>query len=140
MHREIVDQKGAGMTDEVLEQVRQRYAAAATAVTATGRGALAVVDAAGCCTPTTSPEANISCCGAGDVDAAFGSTLYSAGEQGELPAEAVAASQPGLRQPDGQWPSCARVRRCSTSAQAAGLTCCSRRGGSGRPATPTAST
>ncbi len=53
--------------DEVREQVRQRYAAAAGAVT--------------------------TCCGgAGEVEAAFGSALYSADEQGELPAEAVAAS------------------------------------------------
>jgi len=77
---------------EVQEQVRARYAAAATAVTATGRDALAVVDADQSCAPTT-VEANASCCGGGGaVDAAFGSALYSAGEQGELPAEAVAAS------------------------------------------------
>lgn len=81
------------MTDPVREQVRRRYAAAATAVTATGRDALAVVDAAGCCSSTASAEANASCCGGGgEVDAAFGSTLYSAGEQDELPASAVAAS------------------------------------------------
>ncbi|MGI9156760.1 MAG: arsenite methyltransferase [Marmoricola sp.] len=77
---------------DVQEQVRARYAAAATAVSATGREALALVDADQCCTPAAS-EANASCCGGGgEVDAAFGSTLYSAGEQGELPAEAVAAS------------------------------------------------
>ncbi len=77
---------------DVQEQVRARYAAAATAVSATGRDALAVVDADQCCTPTTA-EANALCCGGGDeVDAAFGSSLYSAGEQGELAAEAVAAS------------------------------------------------
>jgi len=76
----------------VREQVRARYAAAATAVSATGRDALAVVDADQCCTPTAA-EANVSCCGGGGaVDAAFGSALYSAGEQGELPAKAVAAS------------------------------------------------
>jgi arsenite methyltransferase len=80
------------MTDQVREQVRQRYAAAATAVTATGRDALAVVDAAGCYTSTASPGANASCCGGGEVDAAFGSALYSTGEQSELPAQAVAAS------------------------------------------------
>ncbi len=77
---------------DVREQVRARYAAAATAVSATGRDALAVVDADQCCAPTTA-EANAACCGGGGaVDAAFGSSLYSAGEQGELPAEAVAAS------------------------------------------------
>ena len=88
------------------EQVRARYAAAAVAVTSSGRSALEVVDADQCCTPTAAgtatagtatagtaaPEANASCCGGGEVDAAFGSALYSAGEQGELPAEAVAAS------------------------------------------------
>jgi len=76
---------------DVQEQVRARYAAAATAVSSTGRDALAVVDADQCCLPST-VAANASCCGGGGaVDAAFGSTLYSAGEQGELPAEAVAA-------------------------------------------------
>lgn len=67
------------MTDQVREQVRQRYAAAATAVTATGRDALAIVDAAGCYTSS-------------EADAAFGSALYSTGEQSELPAQAIAAS------------------------------------------------
>ena len=83
------------MTDtELREQVRARYAAAATAVTATGRDALAVVDAdQSCCGPASTIDANASCCGgSGEVDDAFGSALYSAGEQGELPAEAVAAS------------------------------------------------
>jgi SAM-dependent methyltransferase len=80
------------MTDPIREQVRARYAAAATAVTTTGRDALAVVDAARCCTPLAT-EADESCCGAGvEVDAAFGAALYSADEQGQLPAEAVAAS------------------------------------------------
>jgi arsenite methyltransferase len=75
---------------DVREQVRARYAAAAIAVTATGRDALAVVDADQCCSPTGTTD---SCCGDGvEVDAAFGSALYSADEQGELPAEAVAAS------------------------------------------------
>ncbi|MBE7189858.1 arsenite methyltransferase [Jatrophihabitans endophyticus] len=71
------------------EQVRSRYAAAATAVTA-GRNALAVVNAdRSCCAPAE----NASCCGGtGEVDDAFGSSLYSADEQGELPAEAIAAS------------------------------------------------
>jgi SAM-dependent methyltransferase len=59
------------MTDtELREQVRARYAAAASAVTA---------------------DADRSCC-AGTVDDGFGSALYSVDEQGELPAEAVAAS------------------------------------------------
>ncbi len=37
---------------DVREEVRARYAAAATAVSATGRDALAVVDADQCCTPS----------------------------------------------------------------------------------------
>ena len=54
------------------EQVRERYAAAAQAVTGatgSGRTALQVVDADQCCLPsadvTGSPAANVSCCGAG---------------------------------------------------------------------------
>jgi arsenite methyltransferase len=81
---------------DVREQVRARYAAAAIAVRASGRDALTLVDADQCGTPGTGEgavAANASCCGAGgEVDAAFGSSLYSAGEHGELPADAVAAS------------------------------------------------
>jgi len=55
--------------------------------------ALTVVDADQCCAPSTAAAANASCCvGGGEVNAAFGSSLYSADEQDELPAEAVAAS------------------------------------------------
>jgi arsenite methyltransferase len=81
------------MTDsDVREQVRQRYAAAAAAVTAGAGSALTVVDADQCCPPSAA-EANASCCGGGtEVDAAFGASLYSPDEHGELPAEAVAAS------------------------------------------------
>jgi arsenite methyltransferase len=70
------------MTDiELREQVRARYAAAAGAVLDTGRDALGVVDAdQGCCS------------GSGEVGDAFGAALYSADEQSELPADAVAAS------------------------------------------------
>lgn len=74
---------------DVREQVRQRYAAAAVSVrTATG-SALTVIDVDPCC----GPDANTSCCGSGSaVDAAFGAALYSAAEQDELPAAAIAAS------------------------------------------------
>jgi SAM-dependent methyltransferase len=76
--------------NELREQVRTRYAAAATAVTRGSADALQIVDAAqSCCAPTD----NASCCGgSGEVDDAFGAALYSAAEQRELPAEAVAAS------------------------------------------------
>jgi arsenite methyltransferase len=75
---------------DVREQVRQRYAAAATSVMASGADALAALDADQCCGAPSSAE---SCCGgSGNVDDAFGSALYDANERGELPAEAVAAS------------------------------------------------
>ncbi|WP_188197658.1 arsenite methyltransferase [Nonomuraea sp. SYSU D8015] len=51
---------------ELREQIRQRYAAAALAVTP--------------------------CCGDPGIEAGFGAGLYGAGERAELPAEAVAAS------------------------------------------------
>ncbi|GAB3493139.1 class I SAM-dependent methyltransferase [Flexivirga lutea] len=80
----------ADLTHETREQVRARYAAAATAVTRGDRNALDVVDADQSC---GAPTDNASCCGGtGEVDDAFGAALYSADEQGELPAEAVAAS------------------------------------------------
>ncbi|OYO03179.1 arsenite S-adenosylmethyltransferase [Enemella evansiae] len=72
------------MTDssnETREQVRARYAAAASAVARGARDVLSVVDADQSC-----------CSGGGEVDDAFGSARYSSDEQGELPAEAVAAS------------------------------------------------
>ncbi len=57
--------------NEVREAVRARYAAAASAVTTA---------AADCCSTPI------------EVDAAFGSALYTAEQQAELPADAVAAS------------------------------------------------
>lgn len=66
---------------ELREQVRARYAEAATAVvTAEGRTPLEVVDSDQCCAP------------GGEVGPAFGAGRYSATEQGELPVAAVAAS------------------------------------------------
>jgi arsenite methyltransferase len=84
------------MTDDaVREQVRQRYAAAAVAVSADGRDALTALETDQSCGPTTAAaEAAASvCCSDGDqLEVAFGSSLYGADEQGELPAAAVAAS------------------------------------------------
>ncbi len=66
---------------DLREQVRARYAeAAAVVVSPDGRTALEVVDSDQCCA------------GGVETGPAFGSGLYSAGEQGELPVEAVAAS------------------------------------------------
>ncbi|MGN0117018.1 MAG: arsenite methyltransferase [Streptomyces albidoflavus] len=78
---------------DLREQVRKTYAGAANAVTAGASNAelndaLQVVDQedGDCCGPT-------SCCdGDTAVDESFGAALYSSDEQGELPAEAVAAS------------------------------------------------
>jgi arsenite methyltransferase len=80
--------------DDVREQVRARYAATAVAVAGSSLTALTVLNSDPCCAPTGATAAgNVSCCSGGaEVDAAFGAGLYSAHEQGELPAEAVAAS------------------------------------------------
>ncbi len=71
--------------NEIREQVRQRYAAAARAVSGSGADALTVLNDGSC---------GEACCSGGgaDVDAGFGARLYGADEHGELPAEAVAAS------------------------------------------------
>jgi SAM-dependent methyltransferase len=71
------------MNDDVREQVRERYARAAVAVTKDHETALTVLDES-CCSQAS--------CGTDEVPVAFGSGLYSADEHGELPAEAVAAS------------------------------------------------
>ena len=80
---------------ELREQVRQRYAAAAVAVTLGSANSEALA-ADGCCGASAVEG---SCCSAGscapetiDVDGSFGAGLYSAGERGEVPAEALAAS------------------------------------------------
>jgi SAM-dependent methyltransferase len=83
------------MTDvELREQVRERYAAAALAVTVIGANSAA---ADGCCDPVAAGPTG--CCSAAscapesvDVDESFGAGLYSTDEQSELPAEALAAS------------------------------------------------
>ena len=78
---------------DVKEQVRQRYAAAALAVAGGQGNPLTLVDADQCCAPTNLADANESCCGGGStVDPAFGASLYAADETGELPADAIAAS------------------------------------------------
>ena len=69
--------------DDIREQVRERYARAATAVTQNHENALTILDEPCCSTAS---------CGTDEVGVAFGSGLYSADEHGELPAEAIAAS------------------------------------------------
>ncbi len=71
--------------NEIREQVRERYAAAARAASGSGADALTVLDD-GCC--------GEACCSGGgtDVGADFGAELYGVEERDELPAQAVAAS------------------------------------------------
>jgi SAM-dependent methyltransferase len=69
--------------DDVREQVRERYAAAARAVDA-GAGA--------CCGSGSGDADGETCCAPGPVDVRFGPGLYGTGERDELPAAAVAAS------------------------------------------------
>jgi len=65
--------------DRLREQVRTKYGEAALAVSTGGRMALTVLEPIACCSPVS-------------VGEGFGAGLYSAAEQGELPAEAVIAS------------------------------------------------
>ena len=69
---------------EIREQVRSRYAEAATAVTE-GRSDAAALESSGCC----GSDAGAGCCSDTTV---FGPTLYAALEAEELPQEAVLAS------------------------------------------------
>ena len=86
----------SGSTDslegDLRDRVRARYAQAAAEVTAvSGRTALEVVDADQCC--AAPGDTGSSCCSDGhEVGPGFGGAVYSSAEQGELPAEAVAAS------------------------------------------------
>lgn len=75
---------------DLRDQVRARYADAAAAVSAAQRTALEVVDES-CCAPATEGSA-ATCCSPTNATPAFGASLYSADEQGDLPAEAIAAS------------------------------------------------
>jgi arsenite methyltransferase len=102
----MAEQKTVTLTsrDEALrEQVRDRYAAAALSVTA-DCGCGCGGECGGCCGAVANPsgEATTStgstCCGPSEAEAhaelddSFGAALYSAGEQDQLPAEALAAS------------------------------------------------
>ena len=67
--------------NELREQVRERYAAAATTVTSGQGNASCCDDSGGCCGLTLL-----------EVDDRFGSALYAASDTGSLPVAAVAAS------------------------------------------------
>jgi arsenite methyltransferase len=70
-----------GTADGLRERVRERYAAAATTVTAGHGQASCCDDAGGCCGPTVA-----------EVDDTLGSILYGATDRDSLPVAAVAAS------------------------------------------------
>ena len=72
----------ASSSDELREQVRERYAAAATTVTTGDGNASCCGDSSGCCGGATVPE----------VDDRFDSTLYAASDTDSLPVASVAAS------------------------------------------------
>ena len=81
---------------ELRNQVRDRYAAAAVAVTTGGANSQALA-VGGCCGSTGSDpdgcSSAASCVSASvGLDESFGSGMYSADERSELPAEALAAS------------------------------------------------
>jgi arsenite methyltransferase len=81
--------------DELRRQVRERYAAAATAVStgqARGCGTGTAATADTCCGATDSGGCCSTAPATGEVDESFGTALYSDDEQGELPAEAMLAS------------------------------------------------
>lgn len=83
---------------DMREQVRQNYAAAATAVTQGIRVPLTIAADESCCGPAESsccgtPAVTSGCCGdSGSVEQGFGASLYSTDERSELPTEAVLAS------------------------------------------------
>jgi arsenite methyltransferase len=72
--------------DELRDQVRARYAAAASIVIETGAGASCGDDCCGCGDGTYCNATAV------EVDQNFGSALYSLGERDQLPVAAVAAS------------------------------------------------
>jgi SAM-dependent methyltransferase len=82
--------------DQLREHVRERYAAAARAVTGPGTEGLALLNERDqCCGPTTDLDqaaASGACCGSVEIDESLGTQLYSTDEQAEVPAEALLAS------------------------------------------------
>jgi hypothetical protein len=107
--------------DELREEVRARYASAATAV-ADGRGAASDVDASGCCEPAEG----------------LGPQLYDVLQRDQLPEEAVLASL-GCGNPT----MVAELHEGDTVLDlgaVAGSMCCFPRSGLGRPGSRMAST
>src|SRR5438876_2551094 len=103
--------------DELREEVRVRYASAATAV-AEGRGAASDADASGCCDP----------------EEGLGRQLYDVLERDQLPEDAVLASL-GCGNPT-MVAQLREERPFWTWGAAAGSTSCSPGSGSDRPGSP----
>ncbi|GAB2882627.1 arsenite methyltransferase [Nocardioides pacificus] len=81
------------MSDDVREEVRARYAEAATAVSGSGgRSALEVVDSDQCCARAQEVAGDSCCTEEIEVGPAFGAALYADADRDDLPVEAVAAS------------------------------------------------
>jgi len=85
--------------DQVRDQVRARYAAAATAVATGGQCGCATASAAGaqaCCAPAGEASTSTNGCCTSEVHDqdpdTFGAGLYTTDEQDQLPADAVLAS------------------------------------------------
>jgi arsenite methyltransferase len=78
-------------TEEIIERVRERYAAAAITVLETG-GRASCCDAD--CGTAEGGEAEAVCCGSGvvEIDESFGGALYTRADRDTVPAAAVAAS------------------------------------------------
>lgn len=116
--------------DEIRATVQARYGATAARVAAgEARGA-------SCCGPA---DESSGCCGSTSESwDPITWDLYEAGETAGLPAEALLASL-GCGNPTA-LPSCTKEKWCSTSARAAGSTCCCRRSGLAGRARRTAST
>ncbi|HEX3197667.1 MAG TPA: arsenite methyltransferase [Propionibacteriaceae bacterium] len=78
-------------TEEIIERVRERYAAAAITVLETG-GRASCCDAD--CGTAEGGEAEAVCCGSGvvEIDESFSGALYTRADRDTVPAAAVAAS------------------------------------------------
>src|SRR5512133_379174 len=103
-------------SDAMREQVRARYAAAATKVTS-GQGDC------GCGQPADCGCDSGCCSGAATAEEpGFGAELYAGLDRDQLPDSALLPAW-AVATPR-RWPSCMRARRSWTWARGAGSTCC----------------
>jgi arsenite methyltransferase len=78
--------------EDLVEQVRARYAEAARAVLDPGAGASAGCGGPSCCDPGQAPDQATAPAALSGGDGCFGASLYEAGQTDELPEAAVLAS------------------------------------------------